>query len=363
MKKIFFLLSVFMALSLSDARAVVYNYHKLSAEEKERSHPKKARYALSEWGHRHLERIVPARDRHCTLAHAERRVNELFTIVAENEDNDNPVLEWNQDFVDAFIILTVRLGLVDIAQTELYRRMTCCRSSGNAVDYLDYRFTAAAIRDIDLPEDEEQAVEIYKVAIFPADRYAAGDKYKQSMFFKYEQSRYPEHVSESFRQRLRKHEGCSLVAYEDGGTAKRPRYSIGYGHNGARRGQRITMAEAQRLLDKDINAHEMYVKAALERINDGSKVSQALFDALVDLSYNSGPISFQPNEKNGSTNKFWATMKRGKFDNAAQIGRLMKVYRNYHVCYRGKPHKGLKSRRAYHAERVENSVKSSYAKL
>ena len=319
------------------------------------------RYRLSKNGWKHLERIVPAKERKCSASSAEAIVNDCLSYVAMNEENTASTQSWNQDWIDAMIILTVKVGTAHITETETFRRMNCCRSKGGAVDYLDYRFTAAAIRDVDV-DDAGQAMEIYKIAIYPADRWKAGDKKKAGMFCHYKQTRYPEHVSKEYVERLKRHERCSLVAYEDGGTKEHPRYSIGWGHNGAKKGQRITQKKADELLVRDIAAHEMYVKRAIERItDDGSIVSQELFDALVDLSYNAGPGSFCIKESTGQLNPFWHQMRKGNFDNHDHVRRMMAVYRRYHIYYRGEKHQGLIRRRDYHAKRVEEAQKQNMA--
>lgn len=73
-------------------------------------------------------------------------------------------------------------------------------------------------------------------------------------------------------------EGLRLVAYRDAEG-----FSIGYGHYGAREGQRITKAEADALFAQDLIQHEQAVTRALTE-----PPTQAQFDALVSFSYNVG---------------------------------------------------------------------------
>jgi lysozyme len=79
---------------------------------------------------------------------------------------------------------------------------------------------------------------------------------------------------------LARWEALVLVAYQDG-----PHPSIGFGHNSKslRVGDRISVAEAFHLLEQDLRPIE-------KRLNKELKVpiTQAQFDALVDLNYNTG---------------------------------------------------------------------------
>lgn len=68
-----------------------------------------------------------------------------------------------------------------------------------------------------------------------------------------------------------------LTAYPDGGG-----YSIGYGHHGAKAGDVISRAEADRLFDADVERFERAVSLG------ASSPSQQQFDALVSFAYNVG---------------------------------------------------------------------------
>ena len=77
-------------------------------------------------------------------------------------------------------------------------------------------------------------------------------------------------------------EGFSSTAYWDVDG-----YSIGYGHHGARAGQTISQAEAERLLQTDLSAFEQAVRSVNPRL------SQNQFDAAVSLCYNIGATRFR----------------------------------------------------------------------
>lgn len=63
-------------------------------------------------------------------------------------------------------------------------------------------------------------------------------------------------------------------------------YSIGYGHHGAHAGQTISQAEAEKLMDQDLQAFERTINS----INPN--LSQSQFDAAVSLCYNIGTTRF-----------------------------------------------------------------------
>jgi lysozyme len=63
--------------------------------------------------------------------------------------------------------------------------------------------------------------------------------------------------------------------------------SIGYGHLGAKEGQRITVEEAERLLASDLRWAEREVNGL------GVALEQCQFDALVSLVYNIGTGQFR----------------------------------------------------------------------
>lgn len=88
----------------------------------------------------------------------------------------------------------------------------------------------------------------------------------------------PMKMSAAGRAWLKGMEGLRLVAYPDGDG-----WSIGYGHHGAHEGQRITLAEAEALFERDLVKYEAAVNAALTR-----PALQTQFDALVSFAYNVG---------------------------------------------------------------------------
>lgn len=80
---------------------------------------------------------------------------------------------------------------------------------------------------------------------------------------------------------ITRHEGPGLKAYRDGGGV----LTIGYGHTGPDvvPGQRITSAQADALLAKDIVRFEQNINRMVR-----VPLSQFQFDALVSFSYNCG---------------------------------------------------------------------------
>lgn len=87
-------------------------------------------------------------------------------------------------------------------------------------------------------------------------------------------------LSDRGRALIKAFEGLSLKAYPD--TEKG--YSIGYGHFGAKPGDVITHAEADRLFDLDAQKYESGVTGGLQ----GARTEQHQFDAFVSLAYNIG---------------------------------------------------------------------------
>lgn len=87
---------------------------------------------------------------------------------------------------------------------------------------------------------------------------------------------------------LKASEGLSLTAYPDGKAADgSQKYSIGYGHSGAKKGDVITRAQADALFLADIAKHEAAVTSAV------TYASPRQFDALVSFSYNVGTAGMQ----------------------------------------------------------------------
>ena len=94
-------------------------------------------------------------------------------------------------------------------------------------------------------------------------------------------------LSQAGRERLQRIEGLSLTAYPDTKDKNGVQlYSIGYGHLGAKKGDVITKAEAERLFDFDTAKHELMVSLTTPN------ATQTQFDAMVLLSYNIGTAGF-----------------------------------------------------------------------
>ena len=83
---------------------------------------------------------------------------------------------------------------------------------------------------------------------------------------------------------IKQFEGLRLGAYKDSGGVP----TIGYGHTAtAKEGQKITKADAERLLQGDVASAEEAVKRLVK-----VPLSQNQFDALVSLTYNIGSGGF-----------------------------------------------------------------------
>ena len=131
---------------------------------------------------------------------------------------------------------------------------------------------------------------------------------------------------------LKRWEGCVLHAYDDADPARPPRFiqpgdavrgtlTISYGHTRTvRPGQRITAAEAERLLREDLAP----VEAAIERViivplTDGQH------GALVSFAFNLGHSTAQGSPLASIT----ATLNRGDYDGALRrMGLYVKQRRN-----------------------------------
>ena len=78
---------------------------------------------------------------------------------------------------------------------------------------------------------------------------------------------------------IKKFEGCGLSAYRCPSGV----WTIGYGHTaGVKQGQKITQAQADAFLQKDITLYENYVRLT------GLSLNQNQFDALVSFTFNCG---------------------------------------------------------------------------
>ena len=96
-----------------------------------------------------------------------------------------------------------------------------------------------------------------------------------------EQRRGSRQSNQSGLKLLTTFEGCKLAAYDDGGGV----WTIGYGHiKGVHKGMTITQAQAEHLLQEDLEKYESFVEDAVKvSINDDQ------FSALVCFCFNVGP--------------------------------------------------------------------------
>jgi lysozyme len=88
-------------------------------------------------------------------------------------------------------------------------------------------------------------------------------------------------LSAAGRALIKGFEGLSLSAYPDAAG-----YSIGYGHFGAKKGDRVTAAYADQLFDADVARFERRVSSVL------ATATQYQFDACCSLAYNIGEEAF-----------------------------------------------------------------------
>ncbi len=111
-------------------------------------------------------------------------------------------------------------------------------------------------------------------------------------------------INQSGLKLLTTFEGCKLAAYDDGGSV----WTIGYGHTkGVHKGMAITQAQAEQLLQEDLEKYESFVEDAVEvAINDHQ------FSALVCFCFNVGPGK---NGFGGST--LLKLLNQGNFQGAA----------------------------------------------
>lgn len=138
------------------------------------------------------------------------------------------------------------------------------------------------------------------------------------------------HASGKALEIIKYFEGCRLKAYKPVKTEKF--FTIGYGHYGSDVGQyqTITQAQADELLDQDVQRLEILLNNLM--IREGVKLSQPQFDALIDFSFNLGFGALE-----GS--KLWRILRdEGDFEKAAN-----QFLRWVHAG--GKVLEGLKSRR------------------
>ena len=101
-------------------------------------------------------------------------------------------------------------------------------------------------------------------------------------------------VSQKGLNIIKKYEGCRLIAYK--ATASEKYYTIGYGHYGSDvfKGMRITQAQADAYLVKDVATAEK----AVNKYN--YPYTQDMFDALVSFTYNCGAGNLAKLTNNGT---------------------------------------------------------------
>lgn len=117
-------------------------------------------------------------------------------------------------------------------------------------------------------------------------------------------------------------EGCSLVAYKDGGGV----LTIGYGHTGSdvKRGQRITQDQANSLLFKDLNvAAQAVLRLTKINLNDNQ------YSALISFVFNVGAGAYQRSTLRQCINRGEIGDVRAQFlrwckDNGATIPGLLR---------------------------------------
>lgn len=97
---------------------------------------------------------------------------------------------------------------------------------------------------------------------------------------------FPSEVSAAGIDLIKQCEGLRLTAYKDPAGI----LSIAYGHTGrdVQPGQRITEAQAEEMLERDLDYMIPIVKRSLAR-----EPTQAQFDAMMCLTYNIGPEAFR----------------------------------------------------------------------
>lgn len=128
---------------------------------------------------------------------------------------------------------------------------------------------------------------------------------------------------------IKRSEGCVLTAYQDAKGV----WTIGYGHtSGVKKGDRITLYQAEQFLREDLSKFED-VANKCRRIT-----TQGRFDAVLDFIYNCGPGNF-----NSSTLKKYIEAGRATWEIQEQFLRW--------VSSGGKKLGGLVSRRIWEAAR------------
>ena len=139
-------------------------------------------------------------------------------------------------------------------------------------------------------------------------------------------------ASQRLIDHIKKSESCALTAYQD--TAKV--WTIGYGHTrGVKKGDRITLYQAEAFLREDLAEFENYVNTKVRRI-----ATQGQFDAVVDFCYNCG---YGAKGFGGSTLKQYIESGRKTWEIQEQFLRW--------VTSGGKKQGGLVTRRIWEAAR------------
>ena len=91
-------------------------------------------------------------------------------------------------------------------------------------------------------------------------------------------------ASQTLINQIKKFESCALTAYQDAKGV----WTIGYGHTaGVKKGDRITLYQAEQFLKEDLQKFE-------PEANKCKRIStQGRYDAILDFIYNCGPANFE----------------------------------------------------------------------
>lgn len=130
---------------------------------------------------------------------------------------------------------------------------------------------------------------------------------------------------------IAKHEGFRANAYPDPGSKDGTPWTIGYGHTkGVKKGDKVTRAEAERLLKQDI----AWAEREVNKLN--ADLNQSQYDALVSFTFNVGAAGARRSSA-------FREAKRGRHDLVP--GKLMLWIKND-----GKVMQGLINRRTAEAK-------------
>lgn len=128
-------------------------------------------------------------------------------------------------------------------------------------------------------------------------------------------------ASDILIEKLKEFEDLELTSYKDDAGV----WTIGYGHTrGVKPGQRITEAEAEKLLKEDLEEAERYVN------NLKMEFTQGQFDALVDFVYNIGVGDFMSSTllkkiiAGAPTKDIQAQFRRWVYSKGKKLGGLVK---------------------------------------